>query len=247
MTWTALTSLRTLGRRHRQRRSRPGRRLRAVGPRPGRPSPRPTPASAGTRTPTTSTRAATATSSASTRPSWCTTTAPTRRCAGCSTSWASPPSETDMSMSVRDDASGLEYAGARGIGGLFPSWSSLTRPRYLLHAGRGQALPPAATRLLADWRRDATGKRSATFVDRHGFSQLLRRPLHDTARSRRCGRARREQALKYPARYLFVFLEHHGMLSVFNSPTWRTVVGGSATLRRGDRRRASTRCTPAPR
>ena len=31
--------------------------------------------------------------------------------------------ETDMSMSVRDDDSGLEYAGARGIGGLFPSWS----------------------------------------------------------------------------------------------------------------------------
>src|SRR6476661_7230929 len=40
--------------------------------------------------------------------------------------------ETDMSMSVRDDGSGLEYAGARGIGGLFPSWSSLGRPRYLL-------------------------------------------------------------------------------------------------------------------
>ena len=37
------------------------------------------------------------------------------------------------------------------------------------------------------------------------------------------------QSLRYPARYLFVFLEHHGMLSVFGSPTWRTVVGGSAT------------------
>ena len=36
-------------------------------------------------------------------------------------------------------------------------------------------------------------------------------------------------ALRYPARYLFVFLQHHGMLSVFGSPTWRTVVGGSAT------------------
>ena len=34
---------------------------------------------------------------------------------------------------------------------------------------------------------------------------------------------------RYPARYLFVFLDHHGMLSVFGSPTWRTVVGGSAT------------------
>ena len=36
-------------------------------------------------------------------------------------------------------------------------------------------------------------------------------------------------AMRYPARYLFVFLDHHGMLSVFGSPTWRTVAGGSAT------------------
>ncbi len=31
---------------------------------------------------------------------------------------------TDMSMSVRDDGIGLEYAGARGLGGLFPAWSN---------------------------------------------------------------------------------------------------------------------------
>ena len=36
--------------------------------------------------------------------------------------------ETDMSMSVRDDRLGLEYAGARGDGGLFPTLSSLGRP-----------------------------------------------------------------------------------------------------------------------
>ena len=39
---------------------------------------------------------------------------------------------------------------------------------------------------------------------------------------------RSDDALRYPARYLFVFLDHHGMLSVFGSPTWRTVTGGSA-------------------
>lgn len=38
---------------------------------------------------------------------------------------------------------------------------------------------------------------------------------------------RADDALDYPARYLFTFLEHHGMLSVFGSPTWRTVAGGS--------------------
>jgi DUF1365 family protein len=34
-------------------------------------------------------------------------------------------------------------------------------------------------------------------------------------------------ALEYPARYLFEFLRHHGMLAVFGSPQWRTVTGGS--------------------
>ena len=36
-----------------------------------------------------------------------------------------------------------------------------------------------------------------------------------------------EVALDYPARYLFTFLEHHGMLGIFGSPQWRTVSGGS--------------------
>src|SRR6478735_6834592 len=94
--------------------------------------------------------------------------------------------ETDMSMSVRDDGSGLEYAGARGIGGLFPSWSSLGRPRYLL--------------MLAEVKR-----------------------FHAAVWSCPPG-----ETMRYPARYLFMFLEHHGMLSVLGSPTWRTVVGGSA-------------------
>jgi predicted NAD/FAD-binding protein len=34
-------------------------------------------------------------------------------------------------------------------------------------------------------------------------------------------------ALEYPARYLFVFLDNHGMLSVSGAPTWRTITGGS--------------------
>ena len=37
------------------------------------------------------------------------------------------------------------------------------------------------------------------------------------------------EAMGYPARYLFRFLEHHGMLTVGDSPQWMTVVGGSRT------------------
>jgi predicted NAD/FAD-binding protein len=37
------------------------------------------------------------------------------------------------------------------------------------------------------------------------------------------------EAGRYPARYLFTFLQNHGALTVSGSPTWRTVVGGSRT------------------
>ena len=39
--------------------------------------------------------------------------------------------ESDMSMSVRDDATGLEWAGALGAAGLFPTWRNAARPAYL--------------------------------------------------------------------------------------------------------------------
>ncbi|WP_234834643.1 NAD(P)/FAD-dependent oxidoreductase [Mycolicibacterium stellerae] len=134
--------------------------------------------------------------------------------------------QTDMSMSVRDDGSGLEYAGARGIGGLFPSWSTLTRPRYLAMLAEVRRFHRAATRLLRDESAD-DGETLAAFLDRHGFSRYFTdyfmTPLVAAVWSARPG-----DAMRYPARYLFVFLDHHGMLSVFGSPTWRTVTGGSA-------------------
>jgi predicted NAD/FAD-binding protein len=39
--------------------------------------------------------------------------------------------------------------------------------------------------------------------------------------------AGQETTLVYPARYLFRFLDHHGMLRVGGSPQWYSVVGGS--------------------
>ncbi|MFV8232263.1 NAD(P)/FAD-dependent oxidoreductase [Mycolicibacterium fortuitum] len=133
--------------------------------------------------------------------------------------------DTDMSMSVRDDGTGLEYAGARGLGGLFPSWSNVGRPRYLLMLGEITRFHRLATQLL---HRTATGDEVTVeeFLHRHGFSRYFTHrfmtPLVAAVWSCPPG-----EALRYPARYLFVFLQHHGMLSVFGSPTWRTVVGGS--------------------
>ncbi len=131
--------------------------------------------------------------------------------------------ETDMSMSVRVDAAGLEYAGAKGLPGLFPSLRMLARPRYLRMLAEVLRFHRAAQELLRQNDSDVTLE---DFLRRHRFSAYFTEhfmtPLVAAVWScdpRLCGR--------YPAQYLLRFLDHHGMLSVFGSPTWRTVVGGS--------------------
>ncbi|WP_454165669.1 NAD(P)/FAD-dependent oxidoreductase [Gordonia iterans] len=131
--------------------------------------------------------------------------------------------DTDMSMSVRSEPTGLEYAGALGLAGLFPTAANLARPRYLRMLAEVRKFHRAARRLLD---ADGADESLARFVEREGFSGYFREnfllPLVAAVWS--CDA---RTAGEYPARYLFTFLDHHGMLTVFGSPTWRTVVGGS--------------------
>lgn len=135
--------------------------------------------------------------------------------------------DTDMSMSVRDDRIGLQYAGARGLGGLFPSASNLARPRYLRMLAEVTRFHRAAGDLLGAGE-DGDTETLGAFLERNAFSDYFiehfMTPLVAAVWSCAPG-----EAMRYPARYLFTFLEHHGMLTVFGSPTWKTVVGGSAT------------------
>ena len=138
---------------------------------------------------------------------------------------ATQPSE--MSMSVRADGIGLEYAGALGVRGLFACRQSLS-PRYLRMLGEIVRFHRTADRLLrTEAAVDDDLQTLEDFLRRHRFSSyfidLFITPLVAAVWSCADG-----DALRYPARYLFTFLAHHGMLSVFGSPTWRTVTGGSA-------------------
>ncbi|WIM87273.1 FAD-dependent oxidoreductase [Candidatus Mycobacterium wuenschmannii] len=133
--------------------------------------------------------------------------------------------DSDMSMSVRSDKNSLEYAGALGIRGLFASPRSAD-PRYLWMLAEIVRFHRAARRLLREGD-DGNLESLQIFLRRQRFSRFFIEhfitPLVAAVWS--CAS---DDALHYPARYLFVFLEHHGMLSVFGSPTWRTVSGGSA-------------------
>lgn len=136
-----------------------------------------------------------------------------------------PTQETDMSMSVHSDLTGLEYAGALGMSGLFPTAATLTRGRYLWMLGEVVRFHRAARRILDNPESDEP---IHEFVVREKFSRYFVEnfllPLVAAVWS--CDA---QTAAAYPARYLFTFLDHHGMLSVFGSPTWRTVTGGSIT------------------
>lgn len=136
-----------------------------------------------------------------------------------------PTQESDMSMSIRCDGCGLEYAGGQGIRGLVPTVGTVLRAEYVRMLREVQRFHRAARELLVT---DAdTGDRPlGDFLADGGFSPYFTAhfmtPLVSAVWS--CDPS---TALRYPARYLFTFLEHHGMLSVGGSPTWRTVRGGS--------------------
>ena len=137
--------------------------------------------------------------------------------------------DSDMSMSVRADDrvdawGGLEYAGALGLPGLFPTWRNALRPSYLRMLTEIPRFHRSARALLAT--EEASEETLGDFLERGGFSTLFRTHFMESlvACVWSCDPT---LALHYPARYLFSFLSHHGMLQIFGSPQWRTVTGGS--------------------
>jgi predicted NAD/FAD-binding protein/DUF1365 family protein len=137
--------------------------------------------------------------------------------------------ESDMSMSVRDEDSGLEWAGALGAAGLFPTSANLRNPRYLRMLTEIPRFHRMARKVLAspeDSTSTEVDETLAQFLERGRFTDFFvtyfMTPLVSAVWS-----TDPDHALDYPARYLFRFLEHHGMLTVFGSPTWRTVTDGS--------------------
>lgn len=133
---------------------------------------------------------------------------------------------SDMSMSVRCDGCGLEYAGARGVKGLFPQPENLRNRAYLRMLAEVPKFHRAAHTLLAAPEGGDGDETLGEFVARGQYSPYF--VAHFLSPVVACvWSCAPDTALAYPARYLFAFLDHHGMLAVTGSPAWRTVVGGS--------------------
>lgn len=130
----------------------------------------------------------------------------------------------EMSMSVSCGGCGIEYAGARGPAGLFAQRASTRNPRYLRMLTEIPRFHRAARKLLATDAGDDETLRD--FLSRNRFSEYFvdhfAIPIVACVWSCSPG-----IALDYPARYLFSFLDNHGMLRIWGSPQWQTIVGGS--------------------
>ncbi|MDQ1703645.1 MAG: uncharacterized protein QOF18_11 [Frankiaceae bacterium] len=130
---------------------------------------------------------------------------------------------TEMSMSIRCDGCGLEYAGARGFTGLFAQPRSVARPAFLRMLVEVKKFHRQARQVMAAGGDELTLR---DFLTVGGYSSYFVShfmvPVVAAVWSAAPG-----VALNYPARYLFTFLANHGMLSVSGSHQWRTVTGGS--------------------
>lgn len=131
----------------------------------------------------------------------------------------------EMSMSVRCSGCGLEYAGGRGFRGVFAQRRRLFDRRFLHMLWQIRRFHRRASAFLrtAD-EQDVTTY--GEFLDREGFGDYF--VAHYAIPVVSCvWSAGRDSTLLYPARYLFQFLDHHGMLQVAGSPQWYSVVGAS--------------------
>jgi uncharacterized protein len=129
-----------------------------------------------------------------------------------------------MGLSVRCNGCGLEYAGGRKLRGLLARPRSVVSLRFHTMLGEIARFYCRARSFLAEAGDDhvALGE----FLDAFRFSEYFRAhfliPVVSAVWS-----TGPVQVLDYPARYLFAFLDNHGMLGVTGSRRWRTVVGGS--------------------
>lgn len=133
---------------------------------------------------------------------------------------------TEMSMGIGCDGCGLAFVGGRGLRGVFAQRRRILDRgfwRLLLSVRRFQRL---ALRHLAD---DVDSEETyGDFLVRHGFDGFF--VSHYAVPVVSCvWSSGHDDALRYPAGYLFAFLDNHGFLRPRDAPRWYVVEGGSSS------------------
>lgn len=131
---------------------------------------------------------------------------------------------TEMSFSVRDDRTGLEYNG-NSLATLFAQRRNLLRPSFYRLLADILRFNREARRLAASCGDDTT---VGEFIRRRGYSRQFAEQylLPMGAAIWSCPTGTFSQ---FPLRFIVDFYHNHGLLNVLRRPTWRVIAGGSRT------------------
>jgi uncharacterized protein len=156
---------------------------------------------------------------------------------------------TEMSMNISCSGCGLSYTGGRKADGLFSQRRRAVDPGFWRLLLQVRSFQKQALAFLEEQPRSDTTYEE--FLTERGFDRHF--VTHYALPVVSCVWSMgHNDALAYPAAYLFAFLRHHGFLTLGDAPTWHTVVGGSrsyvdAVARRLDVVRPGTRVTAVSR
>jgi uncharacterized protein len=131
---------------------------------------------------------------------------------------------TEMSMGVSCDGCGLSFVGGRGPSGIFAQRRRLVDPGFWRLLRGVRRFQRAALAQVRD--APLSLETYGDFLERAGFRrsfvQHYALPVVSCVWS-----SGHQDALDYPASYLFAFLAHHGFLAHGDVPQWYVVEGGS--------------------
>ena len=144
---------------------------------------------------------------------------------------------TEMSFSVADARSGLEYRGSN-LNTLFAQRRNLVNPRFLRLVTEIVRFNRAARRLVENetrWHGADRLSTPATEPDDESIVDFLRRGRYSTAFEEQflipfgaaIWSADPSTFTQFPMRSYARFMHNHGLLGVAGRPQWRTITGGS--------------------
>ena len=132
---------------------------------------------------------------------------------------------SDMSFSVQDPASGLEWSGC-SLNTVFAQRRNLVSPRFLGMLADILRFNKLATGIAVRQAEDELDEPIGDFLDRHQFGPAFRDgyflPMIGCIWS-----CPTDQMLRFPVATMIRFCHNHGLIQVADRPQWHTVRGGS--------------------
>lgn len=133
-----------------------------------------------------------------------------------------PEADSDMSFSASIPARGIEYNGTN-LNKLFAQRRNLLRPSFWRMVRGILRFYKESRELLAPGADEVA---LGDYLQRNGYAREFIDD-HLVPMAAAVWSTDRERMMKFPARFLVRFFEHHGFMEVDNRPPWFTVAGGS--------------------